>query len=124
MKLGGAVPQLQDPALVVERIAGVTDRRYHKAGVTESKSRIVMTVVPTAAAMGHHNKRQATANKGPSSATVWVTSPNECGIAGALVGYQIPAVSGGSLPFASFTSWKPTSAARAGEASSANSAHR
>jgi hypothetical protein len=54
---------------------------------------------------------------GASRATVSVTLPTVCSAAAAFVGYQIPTVNGGSVPFAIFTSSKPTLAAKAGVAS-------
>src|SRR5476649_997112 len=88
--------------------------------MSQGECRVVMAVVPPAAAMRHHESGKRRPATGPPGATVWVESPKQCGVAGASVGYQIPAVSGGSAPIAILTSSNPTSAARAGAASRAN----
>jgi hypothetical protein len=61
VKLLGTVPRLQDLALVIESVAGVTDRRDHEARMSQGEGRVVMAAVPPCAAVRHHHERQAIA---------------------------------------------------------------
>ncbi|MBZ9987366.1 hypothetical protein LB572_09675 [Mesorhizobium sp. BH1-1-5] len=97
-QLGGPAPQHQHLALIIVSIAGVADRGDNEAGSRQCERRIIMRSVGSAAAVRDHDERQRMAATGPDGATRCLKPSRGTSCGSPVVGYQTPAISGGSPP--------------------------